>query len=606
MQEPIPEQIKHGLSGGEEETRPHTAFEYFVRLLVHPGRMLLTPFYHRFETRYTKWEKFEIKFLITDIILLLAALGLIGAALGWLIGQNRVANRIFFEARIAPTEIVSGASSTLIIRYTNGTGLELKDVYLNLSYPEHFQLQELTSGEAPIEGQTISLGDLAPDAVGSVKIRGIIFGDVGGEQIFESKMTFTYSEKNRHGEKIARHIFSPTRSVLRLSLEVPEKIVAGQSFTGYIVYKNTGEFDLPEIKIQPEWPENFQPVSLSPSSWSVPLVKAGEEGRMTFVGAAKIGTVSLFLAFHPSFVFDTKEYKQETLTQEVSAIQPQIKISHSADLATARPGGSLKTLIKYENTGETAVYDVKISVSSDSPFVSEDTTTTIGIIKGHTSGETEIELKLRPSITQSETSTYEHLNIDTKAAASYKIEDDTAAQLVTVYDSTILTPLITPIVFRCFGRYATENGDQLGRGPLPPELGETTKYWIFWTINGTTNELKNLALSGLLPDNVEFTGRQTVSEGEAVAYDAATKTVSWSASEIYSTFSPTAKIIGAAFEVAITPLENQIGTTPTLISEVLLSGTDGWTGAWVTASGTSVTTNLPGDLMADGLGVVVD
>jgi len=603
MSETIKDQIKHGLAESSAE-RPHTALEYFVRLLVHPGRAILTPFYRHIEKRYIKIEKFEIRFLLTDIALLFIALGIAGSVIGWFVWHNQIENRIFFEARIAPTEIVSGAPSTLVIRYTNGAGQELKDVYLNLSYPAHFALQELVSGETPIESNAIPLGNLAPDAVGSIKIRGIMFGNVGGEQIFEAKMTFTYGEKNRHGEKNSRHAFSPTSSVLNLTLEIPERIVAGQTFTGSIVYKNTGEFALPEIKIQPEWPDNFSLTSLSPNNWSAPSVAAGEEGRMTFTGAPKAGAENLSLSFVPSFVFGSDEYKQDVLKQEVSVVQPQIKISHSIDATSASPGGSLKAIVKYENTGDTAVYDVKISIFTNSPFVNKITITPIGVIMKHASGEAEVELKLRPSIAQSETSVYEHLNLDTTATASYKIEDNATATLVSVSGTSISTPLTTPIAFRSFGRYATERGDQLGRGPLPPVVGEETKYWIFWNISGTTNEIKNLSITGELPAGVTFTGRQTVSTGSAVTYDESTKTVSWKTDEITSTFSPSAKIIGAAFEVAITPSENQIGTSPTLISNVLLSGTDGWTGAWVTATGASVTTNLPGDLMADGLGIV--
>lgn len=605
MPESITDQIKHGLSETENQ-RPHTVFEYFVRLLVHPGRTILSPFYRHIEKRYIKVEKFEIKFLLTDIALLIVALGIAGSAIGWFVWHNKIENRIFLEAQIAPTEVVSGAPSTLVIRYTNGTGQELKNVYLNLSYPAHFQLQELASGETPTESNTISLGNLLPDAVGSIKIRGIMFGDVGGEQIFESKMTFSYGEKNHSGEKISRHTFSPTRSVLALSLEIPEKIVAGQNFTGSIVYKNTGEFALPEIKIQPEWPDNFDLVSLSPKNWSASSIAAGEEGRVTFTGTPEAGAENLSLSFTPSFVFGSDEYKQEILKQEVAVVQPQIKVSHSIDATSASPGGTLKTIVKYENTGDTPVYDVEISLSSNSPFMSSVTKPAIAVIMGHTSGETEVDIKLRSSIAQSTTSVYEHLTIDTKATASYKMEDNSTSSPVSVYGAPISTPLTTPISFRSFGRYATEQGDQLGRGPLPPMVGEETKYWIFWNISGTTNEIKNLSITGELPAGVTFTGRQTVSEGSAVTYDESTKTVSWKTDEIGSTFSPSAKIIGAAFEVAITPSENQVKTSPTLISNVLLSGTDGWTNAWVTASGASVTTNLPGDILADGLGVVVE
>ncbi|MFA6131760.1 MAG: hypothetical protein WC702_01665 [Patescibacteria group bacterium] len=602
--ETLGEQIKHGLAHNAT-TPPHTALEYFVRLLTHPGRVILTPFYRHIEKRYVKVEKFEAKFLIIDLVLLLVALGIAGTVIGWFIWHNKIENQIFFEAQIAPTEIVSGAPSTLVLRYTNGTGQELKNVYLNLSYPAHFTLQELANGETPVENNAIALGNLSPDAVGSVKIRGIMFGDVGGEQVFEAKMTFTYGEKNRQGEKISRHAFSPTRSVLALSLEIPEKIVAGQNFTGQIVYKNTGEFALPQIKVQPEWPDNFGFVSLSPSNWTVPTVAAGEEGRLTFVGAPAAGAEKLSLVFVPSFVFGADEYKQETLKQDIAVVQPQIKVSHSIEATSVSPGNTLKAVIKYENIEDTPIYNVKISLSSNSPFAGSATETIVGTLAGHTSGETEVTIKLRPSIAQSETSIYEHLNLDSRATAFYTIEGTPLSSFIPVYGTKLETPITTPIVFHSSGRYATERGDQLGRGPLPPIVGEETKYWIFWNISGTTNEINNLSITGELPANVAFTGRQTVSTGSAVTYDETTKTVSWKTSKITPSFSPSAKIIGAAFEVAIIPSENQVGTSPTLISNVLLSGTDDWTGAWVTAAGNYVTTNLPGDLLANGLGVVI-
>jgi len=603
MTESIPDQIKHGLTEKDGE-QPHTVLEHFVLLLVHPGRLFLSPFYRRLEQRYTKREKFEVKFLLTDIFLLLAALGLVGLVIGWLVSSNRIENHIFFEVQVAPTEIVSGAPSTLVIRYTNGTGQELKNVYLNLNYPAHFNLLELVNGETPVESNIISLGNLAPDAVGSIKIRGIMFGNVGGEQTFETKMTFNYGEKNRSGEKKSQYVFSPSDSVLQLSLELPEKIVAGQTFNGAVIYKNTGEFDLPEIKVQPTWPENFHLSTAEEKSWSVDSIKASEAGRMEFTGYSESGTENLIFSFAPSFVFGADEYTQTILTQEVSIIQPQIKLSHSSDSTTAKLGGSLKTTIRYENIGDEPVYDVKITTDSNSSIVEKSNTVSIETIAGHASGEVEIETKLRSSISQSSTSVYEHLNIDTRAQAAYKIEETETASPVTVYGQNVATPLTTPIVFRSFGRYASDQGDQLGRGPLPPTVDEETKYWIFWNISGTTNEIKNLTISGQLLSNVSFTGRQTVSGGESVSYDAANKTVSWQTSELSTTFAPTAKIVGIAFEVAITPTENQIGTSPTLISNVSLSGTDGWTNAWLTASGASVTTNLPSDSLAAGLGIV--
>jgi hypothetical protein len=580
--------------------------KHLLNLLRHPGQLFLSPFYRYLEKRYIKIEKFEIKFLLVDLALLFAALGIAGTVIGWFIQHRQIENQIFFESQIAPTEIVSGAPSTLVIRYTNGTGQELKNVYLDLTYPKHFLLQELAVGEILSENKTIAVGNLAPDAVGSVKIRGVMFGDVGGEQIFESKMSFNYGEKNQRGEKISRHVFFPSRSVLELGLEIPEKIVAGQPFAGAIVYKNTGALVLPEVKIKPNWPENFEPITQISDGWTVPAVEPGDEGRVEFSGTPAAGAEGLILSFSPSFVFGVDEYQQDTLTQEIAVVLPQLKISHSVETTSATPGGTLKILVQYENTGNELIYDVKITADSHSPFAYESKTVPIGSILGQGAGQTELELKLKPTVAQSQTINYEHLTIDTAVSAVYKIENTELAQAITVFDTAVLVPLTTPITLRSFGRYATERGDQLGRGPLPPTVGEETKYWIFWNLSGTTNEIKNLFISGQLPDNVSFTGRQTVSIGSAVSYNPETRTIIWSVDEVSPTFSPLAKIIGAAFEVAIIPTNDQLGTTPTLISDISLSGTDGWTNAWLTASGSSITTDLPGDLMAGGLGTVVD
>ncbi|MBI4435751.1 hypothetical protein HY630_03705, partial [Candidatus Uhrbacteria bacterium] len=50
--------------------------------------------------------------------------------------------------------------------------------------------------------------------------------------------------------------------------------------------------------------------------------------------------------------------------------------------------------------------------------------------------------------------------------------------------------------------------------------------------------------------------------------------------------------------------ETMVGEVPILLYDIRISGTDARTGAFVSRSGATVTTNLPGDLMADGKAVV--
>jgi len=62
-------------------------------------------------------------------------------------------------------------------------------------------------------------------------------------------------------------------------------------------------------------------------------------------------------------------------------------------------------------------------------------------------------------------------------------------------------------------RYFSPEGDQLGRGPLPPEVGEVTKYWIFLSVDNNLNDVSDVSVMAYLPPNVEWTKAMSVSLG---------------------------------------------------------------------------------------------
>jgi hypothetical protein len=101
-----------------------------------------------------------------------------------------------------------------------------------------------------------------------------------------------------------------------------------------------------------------------------------------------------------------------------------------------------------------------------------------------------------------------------------------------------------------------------------------------------------------------FTGKQSVSVGDSLSYDEANNTVTWSIASLSSTLDPDASVVSVAFEVALTPTEAMRGTIPNLVDRTLMTARDSWTGAFVTAYGATITTNLPHDTLAAGKGTV--
>ncbi len=603
-------EVKKGIAC-DSAGKPDSVLGRAVCLSVHPGKMILFPFMHWFEKRYRHKYKFARIMFSIDLILVGMVLTLAAVAVFFsFFTPDRFEDDIHFSATVAPREIVAGAPSTLVIRYTNETEQELRNIRLAFTYPNHFLLQEIDHNGEAVGGE-ITVDSLPVGDSGSVRIRGVMFGEVGGEQQFMSEMSFVYGEEyDKAGRKADTFTFSPASSTLSLELVLPEKVVSMQELEGMIRYTNTGEIDFPSISIEPTWPEEFSyygaDVSLSNNRFQLPAITAGESGEMTFRGyLGDVGEEVLFI-FAPFFSFETIEYQQNILEHVSEVIPPQLELHQSIDASSLVPGSNMRVDISYTNTGETDVSGVSLGFESDSVFLSESQIIVdetdypeLSVVGPGESGTVTLTAPLRSWISQSETDIYEAIELETTTLAQYVIEDGTGQEIETRGPgvSAIVT---TPIVFESFGRFAAASGDQLGRGPLPPRVGLETKYWVFWHVSNTTNPIENLRIEGTLGENVSFTGRQTVSTGDAVEFDPATGEVYWEAGSIDTTMSPLSKTVGVAFEVGITPTEDQAGTEPYLLSNIFLSGTDATTGVSVSRYGSAISTDLPTDAMAAG------
>ncbi|MEI6511102.1 MAG: hypothetical protein WCO25_03610 [Candidatus Uhrbacteria bacterium] len=586
-----------------------------LSLASHPGKILLWPLVRWYQNRYEGRYRFARLAFSFDLVLigLAAALGIVALVL-FLYKPVPFADKIVFAAEVAPREIVSGTSSTLVIRYENGTGEELRDANLVFEFPAHFLLQSVDDKSLADDagvGSKVVVGTIPVGGTGSVKIRGVMFGPIGGEQTFRSVMTFVHGAKSVAGQKADAQTFSPSKSTLQLTLSLPEKILAFQPMNGMLTYKNTGAIDYPEVTVAPEWPAGFTFVSadepMRDGLFVIPALTAGAEGTTRFVGNVGNATEPLAFQFRPSFAFGTDSYELETLTQAAEVVPLPIRITHSVENDTVRPGGSANVTVTYENIGDVAVQDLRIFVSSNSPFATMKTVEAnfkqshpeLAKVEPGQTGTITLSIPLKTSVEQSATRVYENLPFATTASATFDMAELSQA---TVADSPITTVMTSPLVLSSFGRYATPSGDQIGRGPLPPTVDEETSYWIFWNIRGTTNALRNVRIEGQLGENVAFTGRQTDSVNGGVLETGSQ--IVWTADSLSPTLSPDSKIVGVAFEVSLMPTADQIGTAPTLLRNIRVTATDAVTGAVVSAAGTAITTSLPDDAMAGGMAIV--
>lgn len=596
---------------GEPLKTPHSLFGHMVYLSIHPGRLILLPFKHWFDKHYSGKYKFDRAVFSFDLALIGSVISLFLIALFLiLVPPKQFRDDISFRATVAPHEVVSGASSTLVITYQNNTNEPLRNPKLTLLFPKHFLLQSVSSDETNTKTQNISLRDIPVNGTGAVHVQGVMFGDVGGEQTFGSTLSFTHGkETDIQDQKTVYYTFSPTRSTLSLDLTLPEQNISSQTMTGTITYKNTGLIDYKKIQIKPEWPDGFTfkdaSVQMQNGSFVVSNIKAGSSGSVHFTG--KLGAVpdQLSFRFLPSFTFETDQYKQEVLTKNVPILPAQIQLTQFVETNILTPGTDATFHIIYKHVGKEVLRNVDITFTSRDPFIAKQTHRVLNVdtLNPGDEGDLAFQIPIRDSVASSLLTSYENIHVRTNAVARYSLNRLPNEQLTTSGDE-LRTPLTTPLNIESFARYTSPGNDQIGRGPLPPRVGQKTSYWIFWNVDGTTNPLQNAIMEGTLPANVSFSGNTTASEDEGVTFDPVTRKITWDIAQIPPTLNPESKVYSVAFEVILTPKTEQIGSPALLLQNTHFQGKDAITGVTQNVSKPNVTTSLQSDTMAKNKAIV--
>lgn len=156
-----------------------------------------------------------------------------------------------------------------------------------------------------------------------------------------------------------------------------------------------------------------------------------------------------------------------------------------------------------------------------------------------------------------------------------------------------------------FARYYSPEGDQIGRGPLPPKVGEATKYKVFFILGKTLSDFENVAVEGRLQEGVRWTGF-TPGDGAVLRFDPVSRIVTWKVGEALAYFEAEMDQgeKGVVFEIALTPDETMAGKAATLIDNISIRGLEKKTGKFLERNIPAITTNLSRDSKAAGKGVV--
>ncbi len=298
-----------------------------------------------------------------------------------------------------------------------------------------------------------------------------------------------------------------------------------------------------------------------------------------------------------------------------SFLKTQMKINGQESIVV-NPGEDLEYAVIYSNGGDKDLYDVAVKVNLEGALLDFDklslgsgvlrsgavvwTKDQVSDFKKLSPGATgELKFKISTDMAAEPSLALKFSSLLLSSTEiSYKLESD-FGQGYNFKSAVREDKFNSDLFLESLARYYTEEGDQLGLGPLPPKVGETTKYWIFWSVDNNLNDLADVSVSAVLPPNVFWTEKMSVTLGELI-YNSTRRTVTWKVGDVGHYTGEDWPKQGVAFELALTPTAEQLGKEPTLLGKIKVFGGDEFTGEFLGKDAPDLTTNLIYDSLAGG------
>jgi len=588
---------------GDNKNRPNF-FIGTLNIASAPVKTLAAPLHRHYHKKYHGRYKHAKKIFALDMFLVGVAV-LLAAASFFLFFAPPAKN--YLTVTLADnTATTIGKIRDLKITIANNTDFNLTDINTTVDFPKNIFIKEYPTNFDP-KTSSLHLGFLGEKGFTTITFKGQVWGTLNDKQKIIVKTTFVNPKKQTQEQNNVLEL-PLTQSVLKVDWQIPAQAKVGQNFNITINYKNDSSETLSQAVLIPTLPADFTILSstldLIDGQWVLKNIPGNFAGKIELTGYLNSLSLSsnLFTLTLQSFLeFDQKQYLQSSLIKNLEGQSNGLNLQFSvADKKTFfKPSEDIILNLHYQNTTDKELKDLSFNLALP-PFLTSAKQTQITSEKITLAPKAEGTATLKFTITKDllpgEELTKNFSLVLRPSASFYFVDQPTI--LYRTFTQPEQFKISTFLKLHTESRYFTEEGDQLGRGPLPPKVGQTTKYWINFFLTTSPNSVKDATFKAHLPEGVTWAGKTTVVQGDPILYDPISRTISWKNSLIEATAGDTCPCVGGGFEVDLTPIAESIGKTPKLVEQISLSGTDIYTNEYIQTTAPDLTTDLINDSYA--------
>ena len=542
----------------------------------------LTQIYQDTEGRLPDMKKIKIKknrpgFKIFFIILLVG--GLLSAA-AWagffLMPNDKKFSQDQIKLRIdGPQNVISGTATTYKISYENNQSLALKQVTLNIQYPEGFVFVSSSVASKNSGHTEWQLDEIGAHKKKELTITGLTYGSLNQKQSW--RVFLKYKPEN-FGSELQKASFldvTVAQSPFSLTINGPSKTIIGNAAEYVFIVKKEEASQITKMELKPSWPQNFFITSSSPAlskdyKWIIEPNKTtssptgAPDGTWTFKitgkfssaasetpsqngGSANSGEISgALLTTTNNNAFALANAKAVTeLTQ--NDLDFNLAINGSLTNFSSQPGGSLNITVALKNQSADAIKNVSLKLTLDAPSAKRQSLLDWSKIQDQFDGDIRgIQISdtlRRGEIVWSKTKIPElakinkdrEISIDVqlpiKDASSFNLSDlGNSAQITALAEVSFTDTANVSHTYSSNQIIITVNSD-LKFEARDSASADGVQHQVTWVLTNNFHPLKNLILSADVYGDVKVELPSPTPAGE-VRFDTATKKITWTIPEM--------------------------------------------------------------------------
>ncbi|HVW71813.1 MAG TPA: hypothetical protein VHB93_01525 [Candidatus Paceibacterota bacterium] len=558
-----------------------------------------------------------VRFLISAGIFFVLA-GAIAAYFLYFGGNSVSTNNI----RVAVTPdgssaVASGDTLSLLVTIENHNPVTISNTRMTVDFPAGTRSADDVT-QAYTE-DTEDLGDLPAGQAVTKTVRAVLFGSENQQITIPVKVEYKTPNSNAVFVKETDYNLTLTTSPVSVTATSVSQITPGQQFSISLLVRSNAPKPLTDIALSATYPFGFTVASTSlPSSnglFTIGTLKPGQEQKITVTGTLN-GADTDTRVFHwnvgstASSTNGTLAVTYGTAESDIAIEQPFLNISLSlngstASAPTVTAGEQVQGTLSWSNTLGVPVLNGKIVIAfSGGGFDPSSVRTQNGFYQSsngtitYDSTNSDGLRSLAPGGTGSGTFTFTVKSADQLAQLhSPSVTLNVSAQGTRVDEtgvSGVLTSTVTDVIKIASGLGLSSSivhtvGPFSNSGAWPPVPGSPTTYTVLLAAHNGVNATAGNVVTMTLPTYVTFTGLTNPADG-SITYNDTTRTVKWVVGDLASGASDQ-----AAFQISFLPSNTQENTSPVLVGDQTLSGTDRFTQTGVSASAGALTTQAPND-----------